>query len=233
MKADILAVGAHPDDIEIGMGGTIAKAAANGKTVVMAHLTKAELSSNGSVEERLKESAAAAKVLGAEKPLSYSFSDRGLLNERKEAIAALVKLIREVKPVHIFAPYHEDRHPDHGHCGEIVKEAFFSAGIKKYGEGESFKPEALYYYQINGLIKPDFAIDISAFMNQKYEALACFASQFQSGKNKVETPLTNGYLDDLRARDRLLGRETGVSSAEGFVSERLLLYPFPEKENKE
>lgn len=230
MSIDILAIGAHPDDIEIGMGGTIAKAAANGKSVVMAHLTKAELSSNGTIEQRLNESSAAAKVLGVSEPVTYSFSDRGLLADREAAIDALVTLIRRVKPARIFAPYYKDRHPDHGHCAEITKEAFFTAGIKKYGEGEAFKPGSLYYYQINGLSKPDFAVDISEVIHLKYEALECFTSQFLSAKDSVKTPLNDGYLEDLKARDRLLGREAGVSYAEGFVSEGLLLYPFSEKE---
>lgn len=227
MKTDILAIGAHPDDIEIGMGGTAAKAVQNGLSVTFAHLTKAELSSNGTVEQRLKESEKAAKTLGVSSPVTYSFTDRGLLGEKDKAIMELVKLIRELQPAYIFAPHFHDRHPDHGHCADIVREAFFSAGIKKYGAGNAFKPTALYYYQINGLHRPEFAVDISQSIEKKFKALACFDSQFTSGANSEATPLNDGYLLDLRARDRLMGRETGVAYAEGFYSEGLLLYPFP------
>lgn len=232
MKTDILAIGAHPDDVEIGMGGTLSKAVKSNLSVTIANLTKAELSSNGTVEERLTESAKAAETLGVSAPITYDFPDRGLLSTREKAILTLVKLIRKLQPEYIFAPHFQDRHPDHGHCAEIVREAFFSAGIRKYGELEAYKPKALYYYQINGLQYPEFAIDITENVEEKFEALACFSSQFNASENTVGTPLNNGYLKDLRARNRLLGKDAGVSYAEGFYAEGMLLYPFSMERNR-
>lgn len=230
MKLDLMAVGAHPDDVEIGMGGTAAKAATAGKKVRFVHLTKAELSSNGTVEERLKESEKASRVLGALSPVSLSFPDRGLPGSRESIIEELVRLIRESRPDYLFAPYPEDRHPDHSHCSHLVKEAFFSAGIKKFGEGEAWRPRALYYYQINGMGSPDFAVDISGTVEKKYEALESFKSQFMSSPGAAITPLNSGYLEDLRARDRLTGREAGTGWAEGFNTNALLLHdPFQQE----
>ncbi|MCE7792149.1 bacillithiol biosynthesis deacetylase BshB1 [Salipaludibacillus sp. CUR1] len=225
-RVDILAVGAHPDDVEIGMGGTIAKYRAQGKNIRLVHLTEAELSSNGTVESRQKEAKLACETLGVPKPVQLQFPDRQLLSCRQEAIEELVKLIRRFKPKLLFAPYHEDRHPDHGHCGELVKEAFFSAGIKKYLEGETeeaFRPSALYFYQINGLSAPDFLIDITEFRDTKYAALHCFKSQFFPRTGTVQTPLNSGFLENLQARERLLGEEAGISAAEGFFSEKPVL----------
>jgi N-acetylglucosamine malate deacetylase 1 len=233
MKIDIIAIGAHPDDIEIGMGGSAAKAAESGKKVQFVHLTKAELSSNGTVEEREEESKKACSRLGVLEPVALNYPDRGLLNKREEIIAELVQLIRTGRPDYLFAPYFEDRHPDHAHCSSLVKEAFFSSGIKKYGFKEAWRPKNLYYYQINGLGNPDFAIDITETAEKKFEALQCFKSQFEKIPEAASTPLNSGYLEDLRARDRLTGRESGVDYAEGFKTDALLLHnPFEEEEEQ-
>lgn len=223
---DVLAIGAHPDDVEIGMGGTIAKYRQEGKNVMIIHLTEAELSSNGTVENRQLEAKRACETLDLPDPIQFQFPDRKLLDCREEVIEALVKVIRRLRPKVVFAPHHQDRHPDHGHCGQLAKEAFFSAGIKKYLSSEtssSFKPDALYFYQINGIVTPDFLIDISRSIDLKYKALACFESQFSSQAGQVKTPLNNGFLERLKARDHLLGGEVGVNYAEGFFSEKPIL----------
>lgn len=224
---DIVAIGAHPDDVEIGMGGTIAKYTEAGKRIKIVHLTYAELSSNGTVEKRQEEARAACEVLGVDEHIQLPFADRGLLKAREEIIKALVKIFRAYKPQFVFAPNTKDRHPDHVHCGELVKEAVFSAGIKKYLQEFSFpahRPQALYYYQINGMINPDFLIDISTTVSTKFKALSCFESQFEASENdRVKTPLNSGYLEKLKSRDHLLGAEVGVEYAEGFNSEKLIL----------
>ncbi|SDY88045.1 bacillithiol biosynthesis deacetylase BshB1 [Evansella caseinilytica] len=222
---DVLAVGAHPDDAEIGMGGTLAKLADQGYRTALICLTKAELSSNGTVEERQKEAANAAKVLGAER-MQLAFPDRQLSVYRPDCIAALVKVVREYRPKIVFAPNKEDRHPDHGHCSEIVKEAVFSAGIRRYlpeSGTAAYRPTALYYYQINGVIKPDFVVDISGYVEQKRKALSCYKSQFNKNEQSAATPLNTGYLQAVEGRERLLGNEAGVTYAEGFLSDRPLL----------
>ncbi|MEK4028986.1 MULTISPECIES: bacillithiol biosynthesis deacetylase BshB1 [Bacillaceae] len=220
IKADILAFGAHADDIEIGMGGTAAKYAAAGKTVVFCDLTKAELSSNGTVASRAEEANKAAALLGVRERLTLDLPDRGLFLTQ-EAIQAVAEVIRRYQPKVIFAPYEKDRHPDHGACSRIVQEAFFSAGIKKYqttAHGNAHKAERLYFYMINGFHTPDFCVDTGEFMDKKKQSLCTYQSQFQMGEKSVATPLTTGYIEAVEARDRLMGKEVGRTFAEGFLT---------------
>lgn len=224
-NVDILAFGAHPDDVEIGMGGSLAKYAALGRKILICDLTKAELSSNGTVKQRIQEAERAAVILGVER-ISLDLPDRGLY-VNKQALDEIVTVIRKYKPKLLFAPYYEDRHPDHGNCMRLVEEAAFSAGIRKYGEeaglGPPHKANHLHLYMINGFHKPDFLIDISETIDQKLDSLRAYESQFQKGENGVETPLVNGYIETVEARERLFGREAGVAYAEGFISKKPLL----------
>lgn len=215
---DIVAFGAHSDDIEIGMGGVIKSYTDAGMRVLLCDVTKAELSSNGTVERRLNEANVAASILGAERK-NLGFPDRGLKNN-KEALVAIIDVIREVKPTIIFAPYPLDRHPDHGDVSDLVKEAYFSAGIRKYETSvkDAYRPEALYLYMINGYHKPDFYINISENIESKIKSLQAYESQFVLDENGVSTPLTDGYIERIVARDRLFGSETQVEYAEGFFS---------------
>ncbi|SFE34420.1 bacillithiol biosynthesis deacetylase BshB1 [Alteribacillus iranensis] len=216
-KRTILAIGAHPDDVEIGMGGTIASHTAARDTVYICNLTKAELSSNGTVEKRQNEASDAAAILQVAKRYQLSFPDRGLSKDHTD-YRALIQLIRELKPDVIFAPYEIDRHPDHGQCGQLVREALFDAGIRRYPDIEvpAHKTPSFYYYFVNGFHQPDFYVDISRWQTDKEKALLCYQSQFVKDKNSVETPLTNGYIERVRSRDMLFGREAGVQAAEGF-----------------
>ncbi|EWH20070.1 deacetylase [Bacillus haynesii] len=222
---DILAFGAHSDDVEIGMGGTIAKYTKKGFQIGICDLTQAELSSNGTVETRKSEAALGAEILGASPRISLTLPDRGLFPSQA-AIRDVVAVIRKHKPKLVFVPYPKDRHPDHGHAAEIVEEAVFSAGIHKYEDAEkqpAHKVQNVYYYMINGFHKPEFVIDISETINQKKESLAAYQSQFTRSRQSVETPLTNGYIETVEAREKLLGKEVGVAYAEGFFSKRTLL----------
>ncbi|MGO4898885.1 bacillithiol biosynthesis deacetylase BshB1 [Bacillus sp. GM2] len=222
---DILAFGAHSDDVEIGMGGTIAKYTKKGFQIGICDLTQAELSSNGTVETRKSEAALAADILGASPRISLTLPDRGLFPSQT-AIRDVVAVIRKHKPKLVFVPYPKDRHPDHGHAAEIVEEAVFSAGIHKYEDAEkqpAHKVQNVYYYMINGFHKPEFVIDISETINQKKESLAAYQSQFIRSRQSVETPLTNGYIETVEAREKLLGKEVGVAYAEGFFAKRTLL----------
>ena len=222
-ETDILAFGAHADDAEIGMGGTLAKYASLGKRVVICDLTKAELSSNGTVERRLQEAAEAARILGAER-MSLDLPDRGLYIT-DDSIKQIVKVIRALKPKTVFAPYAADRHPDHGHCAELVAEAAFSAGIRKFSpeSGEAHKPRSMYYYMINGFHKPEFMVDISDWMDAKTDSLKAYSSQFIKQPGMADTPLVNGYIETVEARERLLGKEAGVRFAEGFFAKQPLV----------
>ena len=221
---DILAFGAHADDVEIGMGATIAKYASMGKKIVICDLTQSNLSSNGTVERRKAEALEAGKVLGIEERVTLDIPDRGLFLQEK-AIQKVVEVIRFYKPKTVFSPFWKDRHPDHGNCTEIVKEAVFSAGIKNYQVHTSIahKVNNTYYYMINGFHKPDFVIDTSEFMHIKKKSLNCYQSQFVKEENSVDTPLTNGYIESVEARESLFGKEVGVQYAEGFMKSKPLL----------
>lgn len=225
IQLDILAIGAHADDVEIGMAGTIAKFAARGKKIGICDLTKAELSSNGTVDRRKQESLAAAQLLGVKVRMTLDIPDRGIyLND--ETIRSVVEMIRRYRPKLVFAPYFEDRHPDHGNCARLVDEAVFSAGIKNYFPDSAYpahKAENLYFYMINGFHKPDFVIDISAYFDKKRSALEAYQSQFERGANSIDTPLVNGYIESVEARERLFGKEVGIQYAEGFKVKRPIL----------
>lgn len=220
-NVDILAIGAHADDVEIGMGATLAKYAAAGKNIVICDLTHSELSSNGTVEIRQKEAHAAAKLLGIKARLTLDIKDRGLWNV-DDNIASIVEVIRTVKPKIVFAPYWEDRHPDHGNSSKLIEEAVFSAGVRNFivKDTESHRASSLYFYMINGFHKPDFMIDVSEYMEVKKQSLNCYASQFTKAEGSVETPLVNGYIETVEARERLFGKEVGTSYAEGFKTKK-------------
>ncbi len=217
-KLDILAFGAHADDVEIGMGGTIAKYAAQGKKIGICDLTAAELSSNGTVGIRGKEANEAGRILGISVRENLHLRDRGLFLT-EDSIRQVASIIRKYRPQIIFAPYSIDRHPDHGNCSKIVEEAFFSAGIRKYitmDEYSPHRPSQIYFYMINGFHKPDFVIDITDYMDKKIASLNAYQSQFQKTAGSFDTPLVNGYIETVEAREKLFGKEVGVKYAEGF-----------------
>ncbi|PHA03589.1 bacillithiol biosynthesis deacetylase BshB1 [Bacillus pseudomycoides] len=219
----ILAFGAHADDVEIGMAGTIAKYTKQGYEVGICDLTEADLSSNGTVELRKQEALEAARRLGVQKRMNLAMPDRGLYM-KEEYIQEIVKIIRTYKPKLVFVPFYEDRHPDHANCAKLVEEAIFSAGIRKYmPDIPPHRVQSLYFYMINGFHKPDFCIDISSYISDKIAALEAYESQFTKGANGVITPLTEGYVETVVAREKMFGKEVGVKYAEGFMSKRPLL----------
>ncbi|MBH0329206.1 deacetylase [Brevibacillus brevis] len=218
---DILAIGAHPDDVEIGAAGSLILAAKEGKRVGILDLTYAELSSNGTVERRQQEAAAADQVMGVAARYNFGLPDRGLEAVRESAIERVVKLIRETRPAIVLAPYYADRHPDHESVSRIVREAVFNAGIRKYLPEPSllaYRPSQFLYYFINSTVTPQAVVDITGVYSQKMEALRCYRSQFELEEGSVQTPLTNGYLESVEYRERLFGQQAGVAYAEGFVS---------------
>ncbi|WP_347549872.1 bacillithiol biosynthesis deacetylase BshB1 [Pseudalkalibacillus hwajinpoensis] len=220
---DVLAFGAHADDVEIGMGGSLKKMAEEGKQTGICDLTEAELSSNGTIFIRHHEARTASDLLSVTTRFNLGLPDRGL-KITDEAVAAIVKVIRRTKPLAVFVPYSEDRHPDHGHAARLVEEAVFSAGIRKFRPelGDAHKVSQLYYYFINGFHKPQFTINISKQIEAKKQALEAYRSQFSLSSGSVETPLTNGYVDRVICREYLYGKESGVEYAEGFIAKNLL-----------
>ncbi|MFB5661697.1 bacillithiol biosynthesis deacetylase BshB1 [Alteribacillus sp. HJP-4] len=221
----LLIFGAHPDDAEIGMGGTIALHAARGDEVFVCSLTKAELSSNGTVADRQEEAEKAGKVLGITSRFQLSFTDRGI-NVESEAYHDVVSLIRSLKPDAVFSPQKEDRHPDHGDCGELIKQAVFDAGLRNFSSSTAaaHKVNAHYQYIINGMVLPDFFVRISKWQQTKEKSLLCYESQFLNKSGGVSTPLTEGYVEAVRARDRFFGKQAGADYAEGFIKQSVLAF---------
>ncbi|PZD93561.1 bacillithiol biosynthesis deacetylase BshB1 [Paenibacillus sambharensis] len=217
---DILAFGAHPDDVEIGMGGTIAKHVQAGLRVGICDLTRAEMSSNGTVEQRRQEADEASKVLGLAHRSCLALPDRGLTGS-EEQIAAIVKEIRLHRPRLVFAPYWEDRHPDHNSCSHIIEEAVFNSKLRRYmPELPPVQVDQLFFYYINDMHDVRLTIDISGCYELKIKALQCYRSQFEparEGEDKVATPLNQRYIERVEARDQLLGSQRQLAYAEGFT----------------
>jgi bacillithiol biosynthesis deacetylase BshB1 len=217
-KIHMLVFGAHPDDAEIGMAGTIAKHAAKGDEVVLVDLTYAELSSNGTVAGRQEEAAEAARCLGVTERLNLGMPDRGIEVEERQ-VREVARLIRLYQPKVVCSPYPIDRHPDHEACTALIKEALFNAKIRKYDVGEDLPAHEVkewVQYFINGWVEPDMIVDISDVFVQKEASLKAYRSQFVAGLDAVKTPLNQGYLEMVRSRERWLGQRHGCEYAEGF-----------------
>ncbi|TVY11705.1 bacillithiol biosynthesis deacetylase BshB1 [Paenibacillus cremeus] len=216
---DILIFGAHPDDAEIGMGGTIAKHTAAGLRVGICDLTLAEMSSNGTVESRKKEAEAAAEVLKLAMRSNLEMPDRGLYLT-PEHVERIVLEIRKWKPRLVFAPYWEDRHPDHIACSKLVQEAVFNAKLRRYmPEVPAHTVGESYFYFINDIVEPGVMVNVTDVYEQKTAALRAYRTQFEAvGNDAVQTPLTQGYLERVEARDKLLGQKRSLPFAEGFIS---------------
>jgi N-acetylglucosamine malate deacetylase 1 len=220
---DILAFGAHADDVEIGMGGTLAKYAEAGKKIVICDLTEAELSSNGSVSIRKHEAMKAARHLGVKERVTLDIPDRGVYLS-DENITKVVEVIRKYKPTAVFAPFEQDRHPDHGNASRLVKEAYFSSGIRKFNPSSPVhKAGNLYFYIINGFHRPHFVVNIENHIEAKLLSLSAYESQFEKGKDGVSTPLTEDYIEAVEARERMMGKDAGIRYAEGFFSYNTLI----------
>jgi N-acetylglucosamine malate deacetylase 1 len=222
---DILAFGPHPDDIEIGIGATLAKQAALGHRVGLCDVTAGEMGSNGTVEERLAEAEAATKVLGARWRVNLRLPDRGIGKDPSHVRVA-AEMVRGARPRVVALPYWSDRHPDHMAASELLTEAVFSAGLRRFpAAGEAWKAESVCYYFINDSATPSFVVDVSEHYETKRRALACHKTQFApSGNDAVATRLTSSRFAQLiESRDAQFGAQVGVAFAEGFVVRHPLL----------
>lgn len=224
---DFLAIGPHPDDIEIGIGGTVAKHAALGDRVGLCDLTAGEMGSNGTVDVRLAEAEAAREVLRAAWRVNLRLPDRAIGSDPSHA-RAVAGLVRRAKPRVVAIPYWSDRHPDHSAASQLLTEGVFSAGLRRYdAEGDAWKPEWVCYYFINDSAAPSFVVDVSDHYDAKRRALACHATQFSpSGADAVPTRLTSSRFQQLiESRDAQFGALAGVDFAEGFVVRQPLVRP--------
>jgi N-acetylglucosamine malate deacetylase 1 len=220
MSADLLVFGPHPDDLEIGAGGSIARHAAEGLLVGLCDLTAGEMGSNGTVEERLAESEAARLALGAGWRENLRWPDRRIGRDPAHLEEA-VALIRRHRPRTVAMPYWSDRHPDHQASSELLTEAVFNAGLRRYpSTAEAWKVDWICYYFINDSATPSFVVDVSAYYDRKRAALDCHSSQFArvgaaAAATRLNTPI---FRQLIESRDAQFGALAGVPWAEGFVA---------------
>jgi bacillithiol biosynthesis deacetylase BshB1 len=219
MSMDLLVFGPHPDDIEIGLGGTIARHAAEGRAVGLCDLTAGELGSNGTSAERLQEAAAAARVLGVASRENLGWPDGGIL-DTPDLVRDAVNVIRRHQPRTIALPYWDDRHPDHVAASRVLTIAAFRSGLRRFDTGRApWRADRVVYYFINDSAPASFVIDVSAHYDRKREALDCHASQFApAAPDAVATRLTAASFRQLiESRDAQFGARAGVRYAEGLI----------------
>jgi bacillithiol biosynthesis deacetylase BshB1 len=233
MKIDILAIGVHPDDVELSCCGTLLRHIAQGKTVGLLDLTRGELGTRGTAQLRDQEAQESAKKMGASFRKNLCMAD-GFFQYNPENIKAIISFLRWCQPEIVLANAPDDRHPDHGRAAKLTADACFYAGLAKIetfndrGQPQAhWRPKAVYHYIQDKDLKPDFVIDITPYIEQKFEQILTFRSQFylpeaKEFKNELNTPISGkDFLDFLRAKNRAFGRSIGAEYAEGFIAQRV------------
>ena len=230
MKVDVLAIGSHPDDVELGCSGTIAKEISNGKRVGIIDLTRGELGTRGSAEIREKEANQAAEILKVSFRENLNFKD-GFFKNDEEHQLKVIQVIRKYRPDFILCNAPDDRHIDHPKGAKLVLDACFLSGLEKIestlegNKQEPWRPNNIYHYIQWKSLKPDFIVDISNHFKTKIKSVKAFKSQFYDGNKTVHnTPIsTKNFLDSIEYRARDLGRLTNVDYGEGFIAARIPL----------
>lgn len=228
MKVDILAIGVHPDDVELSCSGAVLRHIALGKTVGLLDLTRGELGTRGTAEIRDQEAAEAARLMGAAFRKNLNMSD-GFFTYSQENILKIIQVVRECQPEIVLANALDDRHPDHGRAAKLTADACFYAGLAKVptfddnGQAqERWRPAAIYHYIQDHNLKPDFVVDITPYIEKKLELVRAFRSQFYipgdaEYKKELSSPISGkDFMDFLRAKARAYGRAAGFEYAEGF-----------------
>lgn len=223
-KLNILAFGAHPDDVELGCAGTLIKETQKGQKVGIIDLTLGELGTRGNAKIRKDEAQKAAKIMGIALRENMGFKD-GLFQNNEENKIAIIEKIRNYQPDIVIACAHADRHPDHPKCSQLITEACFLSGLEKIDTKQAvWRPKAIYYYiQFQSLI-PNLVIDISAQMLLKLKAIKSYSSQFYNPESKESPTIisSKNFLDSISYRAKDLGRQSNCKYAEGFVVHHLL-----------
>lgn len=227
MKLDILAFGAHPDDVELSAAGTLLHYAAQGKTIGIVDLTEGELGTRGTVESRYEEAAAAAKILGVRHRANLRLPD-GFFENNQAAKLQIIEQIRLHQPQIILANALSDRHPDHARAGHMVAEACFLAGLRKIHtvhQGvaqQAYRPKLVLHYIQDYLQTPTFVQDVTPFVAQKIESVKAYKTQFfDPNSSEPNTPISGElFFDFLKGRMLEMGRPAGYNYAEGFVVNR-------------
>lgn len=229
MKLDILAFGIHPDDVELSCGATLIKHKSLGYHVGVCDLTRGEMGTRGSGELRLKEAAAAAKIMGLDIRENLNMADVWAVDNQENCLQ-IIQVIRKYRPDIVFCNAKYDRHPDHGKGADMVVKASFLSGLSKIetiADGqkqEHYRPRAVYNYIQFQFQKPDFVVDVSDYEEKKFEAITSYSSQFYDSESKEEETFISqkGFLDVVRYYDAVLGKSIGVQYAEGFQVNRLI-----------
>ena len=229
MKVDVLAIGAHPDDVELGCGGTIAKLISEGKKIAIIDLTEGELGTRGTNETRAQEAATASEILGISARENLKMKDGFLINSEEYQLR-IIKAIRTYQPEIVFCNAVDDRHPDHAKAAKLASDACFLSGLIKIETEESgkkqekWRPKQVFHYIQWKNLEPDFVIDISGFLDKKIESCLAYKTQFYDPTStEPTTPISSkSFLDSITYRAQDLGRLAGVEHAEGFTTEKTL-----------
>lgn len=229
MKVDVLAFGAHPDDVELSCSGTLAKLIDEGKKVAIVDLTKGELGTRGTDKTRMEESKEAAKILKVSDRKNLAMKD-GFLTNSEEYQMRIIKMIRKYQPEIVFANALDDRHPDHSKAAKLVSDACFLSGLKKiYSDLDGveqgvWRPKQIYHYIQWRDLKPDFVVDITGYMKVKIQSCLAYKTQFYDpNSDEPMTPIsTKDFLESITYRAQNLGRQSGCDFAEGFNTEKII-----------
>ncbi|MBX3164024.1 MAG: bacillithiol biosynthesis deacetylase BshB1 [Bacteroidetes bacterium] len=227
MNIDILAIGVHPDDVELGCSGTIAKHIAAGKTVGILDLTRGELGTRGNAELRTQEAMTSAKILGAKFRTQLNMKDGFFTNDEAHQ-KQIIEIIRKHQPDIVLCNAVSDRHPDHSRAAKLISEACFYSGLAKIEtmlDGktqQAWRPKAVYHYIQDQFIHPDFVIDVTDFIETRHQSILAFSSQFYNpNSNEPQTPISSkNFLQSMDAKLITWARAIGATYAEGFTVER-------------
>jgi bacillithiol biosynthesis deacetylase BshB1 len=229
MKLDILAIGVHPDDVELGCAGTLMSAIAEGKKVGIVDLTRGELGTRGTAETRKIEARNAANILGIEVRENLGMAD-GFFQNDEQHQRILIQAIRKYQPTIILANALEDRHPDHGRSSKMVSDAAFLSGLRKIVtelDGvvqKEWRPTYVFHYIQDRFLQPSFVVDISKYMDKKIESVLAYTTQFYNPDlNEPQTYISSPqFLETIKSRAMMLGKRIGVEYAEGYISEKMI-----------
>ena len=226
-KVDILAFGVHPDDVELYCAGTILKHIDKGYRVGIVDLTRGELGTRGNGLLRLQEADKSGNILGVDFRYNLNMAD-GFFSIDEKNIKKISQVLRRHQPKIVFANAMSDRHPDHGRAGQLVKEASYYSGLMKIetGSDPAWRPKAVYHYIQDFNLEPDFLVDVSDYINKKFEAIMAFSSQFYDGEEEdeaIQTPIsTKNFQTFLKAKMSVYGRTINASYAEAFTVDRTI-----------
>ncbi|MCD6018649.1 MAG: bacillithiol biosynthesis deacetylase BshB1 [Bacteroidetes bacterium] len=229
MKLDILAIGVHPDDVELSASGTILKHIALGKTVGILDLTRGELGTRGSAAIRTQEAHRSAKILGVSVREQLNMAD-GFFENNEAHQKQIIQVIRKFQPEIVLCNAVSDRHPDHGRSARLIADACFLSGLMKIetkSEGRTqtaWRPKAVYHYIQDQFMEPDFVVDVTAYMDKKMESIMAFSSQFYNPNSREpETPISSkSFMENVKAKATLFGRAINCNYAEGFTVNRYI-----------